>query len=635
MSYRSIKRVLGETNLERKCRFLYGTCLLLLITGSFWWYGQSTEQLVHNNNLSTGRHLVDAVLMKIHWKHDAQAQKNPEGWDEHVRDTGLELEYMKYDWEVMTLDPADRKLAATSRPDERILLPANEEEAEILRRLKEIQQTRDKDILEKFLSTPGISTQETTDEFVELGRGDADNDEDTIAYSPASEAFYDAQRQKYIYYQPIYWKRNCTVACHNTNLELAVSTTGFPLENELPFNVIKIVKDDEITQIALTKNRAYLLATAIITVALSMIALYLIVRYIIVKPLTHLRDVSDEVSQGHMDVRAEIYTGDEFEDLATSFNRMLAHLIDAQNKLTYVNRDLDGKVDQLAQANMQLYEMNCLKSDFLASMSHELRTPLNSILGFSDVLRGIDSLNDKQKRYVENIQKSGRLLLDMINDILDLAKVESGRMEVRPSQFSVASVVSGACDMVRSLTEEKNIDLTCHVDPNEEPALQDQSKFQQILTNLLSNAIKFTPEGGRIVVKANRINNRLELSVSDTGVGIAEEDREIIFEKFRQGTVSQGDTLTREYSGTGLGLSIVRELCQLLGGTVRAESELGKGSTFFVDIPWVIEDRPDVREDSFTSRIDEITKAKHGDFVRIQGSRQIETPETIDSTTRN
>ncbi len=626
MSYRSIKRVLGETNLERKCRFLFGTCLLLLITGSFWWYGQSTEQLVHNNNLSTGRHLVDAVLMKIHWKGDETQEW---GYDEYVRDTGLDLEYMTYKWQIMVLDPADRKLAYTDKPEERIHLPENEQEAEILRRLKEIQQTRDKEILEKFLLTPEPEMREVSPELMEVRR--PQTDDEVIKYSPASEALYDAENEKYIYYQPIYWKRTCTISCHNTDLAAAFPR-GSLVENELPFNVVKIVKTDEITQYALTKNRAYLLATAIITVALSMIALYLIVRYVIVKPLTHLRDVSDEVSQGHLDVRAEIYTGDEFEDLASSFNRMLAHLVDAQNKLQYVNRDLDGKVDQLAQANMQLYEMNCLKSDFLASMSHELRTPLNSILGFSDVLRGIDSLNDKQKRYVENIQKSGRLLLDMINDILDLAKIESGRMEVRATRFSVASVVSGACDMVRSLTEEKNIDLTCHVDPDVSPMLQDQSKFQQILTNLLSNAIKFTPEGGRIGVRAQKHEDRLLLAVSDTGVGIAEEDREIIFEKFRQGTASQGDTLTREYTGTGLGLSIVRELCQLLGGTVRVESELGKGSTFFVDLPWEVEERPEQGETSFHSRIDEITKSKHGDFVRLQGNRQI---ETLDSTTTN
>lgn len=628
MSYRSIKRVLGETNLERKCRFLYGTCLLLLITGSFWWYGQSTEQLVHNNNLSTGRHLVDAVLMKIHWKSDAK--NDIRGYDQLVQNTGLDLEYVKYRWQIMVLDSADRELAATPHREERIHLPANEKEADILRRLKEIQQTRDKEILEKFLRTPEPDTRVISEDQAQAGRGHVEDD--LIEYSPASEAFYDAENEEYIYYQPIYWKHSCAIACHNTNIAPAFPA-GALVENELPFNVVKIIKRDEITQFALTKNRAYLLATAIITVALSMIALYLIVRYIIVKPLTHLRDVSDEVSQGNRDVRAEIYTGDEFEDLATSFNRMLAHLVEAQNKLQYVNRDLDGKVDQLAQANMQLYEMNCLKSDFLASMSHELRTPLNSILGFSDVLRGIDSLNDKQKRYVENIQKSGRLLLDMINDILDLAKIESGRMEVRPTRFSVSAIVAGACDMVRSLTEEKNIDLICQVNAEEQPALQDQSKFQQILTNLLSNAIKFTPEGGRIGVKVERIDERLHLAVSDTGVGIAEEDREIIFEKFRQGTASQGDTLTREYTGTGLGLSIVRELCQLLGGTVRVESELGKGSTFFVDLPWEVEDRPDMHEHSFHSRIDEITKSKHGDFVRLQGARQVESTNTIDSTT--
>lgn len=613
MSYRSIKRVLGETSLERKCRFLYGTCLLLLITGSFWWYGQSTEQLVHNNNRSTGRHLVDAVLMKIHWKSE---ESSSFGWDRHVEKSALDLEYVTYKWQVMVLDPEDRELANTAHREERVHLPANEAEAAILARLKEVQRTRDKEIVQQFLLEPVLETRESDGDRVNLKRDRPDDD--SIEYSPASEAFYDAENKRYYYYQPIYWKHGCTISCHNSGLAGAFPAGSPSIENELPFMVIKIDKRDDITQVALNKNRAYLLATAIITVVLSMIALYLIVRYIIVKPLTHLRDVSDEVSQGNLDTRAEIHTGDEFEDLASSFNRMLGHLVDAQNQLQSMNVDLDGKVDQLAQANMQLYEMNCLKSDFLASMSHELRTPLNSILGFSDVLRGIDSLNDKQKRYVTNIQKSGRLLLDMINDILDLAKIENGRMEIRPSEFCVAGVISGACDMVRSLTEEKNIDLLCDVEPDEVPILQDQSKFQQILTNLLSNAIKFTPEGGRISVKARRVGDRLEMSVSDTGVGIAEEDREIIFEKFRQGTATQGgDSLTREYSGTGLGLSIVREICQLLGGTVHVTSELGKGSTFYVSLPWEIEDRPDVPASSFHTRIEEITKAKHGDFPKI------------------
>ncbi len=189
------------------------------------------------------------------------------------------------------------------------------------------------------------------------------------------------------------------------------------------------------TQNALAKNRAIFLATAVMTVFLSMIASYVIVRYVIVKPLKHLRDTSDEISRGNMEARAEIHTADEFEDVAVAFNKMVRHLVNTQAELKNTNAELDEKVDELAQANMRLYEMNRLKSDFLATMSHELRTPLNSIIGFGEVLDSIKSLDDKQRRYVQNIQKSGRMLLDMINDILDLAKIESGKMEVAAGRF--------------------------------------------------------------------------------------------------------------------------------------------------------------------------------------------------------
>jgi two-component system, NarL family, sensor histidine kinase BarA len=244
---------------------------------------------------------------------------------------------------------------------------------------------------------------------------------------------------------------------------------------------------------------------------------------------------------------------------------------------------------------MRLYDMNKLKSDFLATVSHELRTPLNSILGFSDVLHGIDALDDKQKRYVGNIQRSGRMLLDMINDILDLAKMESGKMEVRLSEFKIGALVSAQCDMARPLAEKKNIDLESNVSNALPPLRQDQAKVQQILNNLLSNAIKFTPEGGRINVSAEKDEmGDLRLKVVDTGIGISPEDQQLVFEKFRQAPVghSDGDAITREYSGTGLGLSIVRELCRLLGGDVSLESELGKGSTFTIRLPWRLEEVP-------------------------------------------
>jgi signal transduction histidine kinase len=237
--------------------------------------------------------------------------------------------------------------------------------------------------------------------------------------------------------------------------------------------------------------------------------------------------------------------------------------------------------------------MNRLKSDFLATMSHELRTPLNSIIGFSDVLGSIESLDDRQKRYVQNIRSSGRMLLEMINDILDLAKIEAGKMEVRPGVFRLESIVSAQCDMVRPLAERKRIDLAFDIGPGLDELEQDPAKVQQILANLLSNAVKFTPEGGRIDVRARLAEEAagggtdLVLDVIDTGVGIAEEEQQAIFEKFRQGRVFQtgDDAMTREFSGTGLGLSIVRELCRLLGGDVSVESQLGRGSRFTVRLP--------------------------------------------------
>src|SRR6185503_15983441 len=217
-------------------------------------------------------------------------------------------------------------------------------------------------------------------------------------------------------------------------------------------------------------------------------------------------------------------------------NKMLVHLVETQDDLKDANSELDHKVDELAHLNMQLHEMNRLKGEFLANMSHELRTPLNSIIGFSEVLQSLDALNDKQKRYAHNIQKSGRQLMDLINDILDFAKMEAGKMEVRRSEFRIEAVIANQCDIVHELADEKNIDLRVEIE-NDLPLLyQDQAKVQQILTNLLSNAIKFTPEGGRITVAARGdAQGRIEFSVTDTGVGIPASERDIIFEKFRQG----------------------------------------------------------------------------------------------------
>src|SRR5437763_11793236 len=173
------------------------------------------------------------------------------------------------------------------------------------------------------------------------------------------------------------------------------------------FAVVKIEGPTTLIEEGVHINRAVLLCTALATALLIMGGSYLIVRYVIVKPVKHLKEVSDAISAGELNVRSEIQTGDEFEDLSHAFNRMLRNLVSMQDRLRKVNGDLDRKVDELAQANLALYESNRLKSDFLATMSHELRTPLNSILGFSEVLLTNEDLKDKQQRWVRNIQTSG------------------------------------------------------------------------------------------------------------------------------------------------------------------------------------------------------------------------------------
>ncbi len=614
MAYRSFKRVVGETSLERKCRFLFVACLSLLLFVSFWWVEHIAEELVKGTAIRKARDLVDASLLRQHW----------EGWENEVgkRELALELSRdlgtQRYDWTILKLDDTPSIDLGAS-----VEFPASEEEAEILHALKTRFQ---KQMAARTLHPEGESVlaAEPAEEVAPIDIASPPTDTKTAVEIQPVYEFRPVRKAKIIhYYQPVYWKNSC-LRCHKVFEGIdafARADATLLLDKGYPFRVVRVEFSERETQEATTWSRALLTAIGIVTVFVAMVILYVIIRYVVVRPLQHLRDVSEEISRGNTELRAEIQTNDEFQELAGAFNRMLRHLTEAQAELRQVNTDLDAKVDQLAQLNMRLYEMNRLKSDFLANMSHELRTPLNSIIGFSEVLQGIDTLNDKQKRYAQNIQKSGRLLLDMINDILDLAKIEAGKTDLRLTEFRIGAVVNAQCDMVRSLSEEKNISLEVDVQPDLPLMFQDQSKIQQILLNLLSNAIKFTPEGGRITVRVVRdANDRLQLSVADTGVGIAEEDRDIIFEKFRQSSHSIGDgNLTREYTGTGLGLSIVKELCKLLGGEITFRSELGRGSTFTVTLPWTLPLRS--RHGSeIDAQLDELTHNVPFDLRRSGGS---------------
>lgn len=535
ISYRSVKRLLGETSLERKCRFLFGAGLLVLITSSFYSYAVLTDRLLIEQKASMARDLVPHLVNIEHYVSELEAAEEAAGTD---RQPGSE-------WAARPSQPvmnaADNGILAWS------VGPA----------------TTDKD-------------QEYQKRLVL----------DPTSHIRADETIDD--RKVLFFYQLALAEQSC-IDCH---LQKRIVTSLAPNPEEVqagdPLGLVRIEMSlDESTQ-AGDRNSLLLLALAILTAFLAMLGAYAIVRYVIVKPVLHLKEVSDEISRGNLELRADINTGDEFEQLSHAFNRMLRHMTTVNDELRSLNEDLDAKVDQLAQVNLRLYETNKMKDEFLATMSHELRTPLNSIIGFSDVLLASSSLSEKEQRYVRTIQSSGQSLLALINDLLDLAKIESGKMDLQPVEFEIEELIERQTTNIAPLAEKRNIELKWDVAPGVPKLLQDFGKLSQILNNLLSNAIKFTPEGGRVRVSGRQQDrDNIEILVEDSGIGIPLDEQEKVFEKFRQGTTTPGerDHMTREYEGTGLGLSIVRELTQLLGGQVSLVSEFGKGSTFKVRVP--------------------------------------------------
>jgi len=237
---------------------------------------------------------------------------------------------------------------------------------------------------------------------------------------------------------------------------------------------------------------------------------------------------------------------------------------------------------EIADKSRQLEAASQHKSEFLANMSHELRTPLNAIIGFSEVLseRMFGELNEKQDEYLKDIYASGQHLLSLINDILDLSKIEAGRMELELADFSLPAAIDNALTLVRERASRHGIRVGQTVDDRVGLIRGDERKVKQVLLNLLSNALKFTPEGGRIDVRATMTDGMAEISVTDTGVGIAPEDQEAIFEEFRQ-----VGTADKKVEGTGLGLALSRKFIQLHGGRIWVQSQPGKGSTFSFTLP--------------------------------------------------
>lgn len=360
--------------------------------------------------------------------------------------------------------------------------------------------------------------------------------------------------------------------------------------------------------LTLLVNFLYVLAAGAGVLAVALVVFAVLTSRLILRPVLSLQRTAERVREGHLDTRSHIDTGDEFQELAETINLMLAELQRQQDQLRAANVAMDSRMNELIEANSALAESSRLKGEFLASVSHELRTPLNAIIGFAEllleiarsdiatsgegrpILPGPDALA-KRERYLVNIVSAGRTLLEMIETLLEMAKIEAGRVEIRPGVVHVGEACQALAGLIHPLARKKDVEVKLDL-PAESPVIEtDPKKFNQVIFNLLSNAVKFSggAELGRpglVVVRVERlagtgVDEKVRVSVIDNGPGIAPEDQKRIFDKFHQVDSSH----TRSHAGTGLGLAIVSELTRLLQGEVQLESELGQGSMFSVIMP--------------------------------------------------
>jgi signal transduction histidine kinase len=310
----------------------------------------------------------------------------------------------------------------------------------------------------------------------------------------------------------------------------------------------------------------------------------------VIAPVRQINTRLSEIASGDFGQHVEVANRDEIGPLTANLNRMNDELGRLYAELNARNHDLTAALaentrllHELEEKSKQLETASRHKSAFLANMSHELRTPLNAIIGFSDVLleKMFGDLNARQTDYLQDILSSGRHLLDLINDILDISKVEAGRTEVERTSFSLAEILENGLRMIRERAARHDIALNLNLDPHLGLIAADERMVKQVVVNLLSNAVKFTPDRGRIEITAQRAEGEVRVSVRDTGVGINPEDQARIFDEFQQAKHVGG----KPVEGTGLGLTLSKKFVELQGGRIWVESQVGQGSTFSFTIP--------------------------------------------------
>jgi signal transduction histidine kinase len=306
----------------------------------------------------------------------------------------------------------------------------------------------------------------------------------------------------------------------------------------------------------------------------------------LVRPIESIQVAAAKIGSGALDQRIEITGDDELGALAEEFNRMAERLQESyaglEQKVEERTRELERALRELDEKSRELEAASQHKSAFLANMSHELRTPLNAILGFSQVLREgmAGEINAKQAEYLDDVLSSGHHLLALINDVLDLSKVEAGEVELEVAPFSLREALERGIVMVRERASEDGVEVGLGLEPGVDVVEGDERRVRQVIFNLLSNAVKFTPAGGAVDVRAARVNGEVLVSVADSGPGIAPEDHARIFEEFRQteAGIDQGE-------GTGLGLALSKRLVELHGGRIWVDSQLGRGAKLVFTLP--------------------------------------------------
>lgn len=396
------------------------------------------------------------------------------------------------------------------------------------------------------------------------------------------------------------WERRYTYA------RIARDAAGEPTG----FTVLERTSDSAATEAAI--NSLFLLTAGVIVLAVALTVFWIIIARLVVGPVSTLRRWAESVGDGNTDERCELTTGDEFQQLAETFNATLDQLEEREQTLRSVNIAMDVRLSELAEVNEALDKAARLKSEFLASVSHELRTPLNSIIGFTDLLldiarqelkrlgdgahgtetNGMQDALTRRQRYLENIVDASRGLLELIEGLLEMAKLEAGRTEIHRERLNPVDTCRAIVAMSEPLAGRKGVVVELDARPDVPLIETDPRKLQQILFNLVTNAVKFTDQTGsdgkpgRVLVRVERVPGEdgepmVRVSVIDNGPGIAREDQETIFERFSQ--LESG--LDRAHAGVGLGLAISRELALLLQADMQLVSESGEGAMFSVILP--------------------------------------------------